>query len=134
MASIASVIWTRLDNHAGLTALVGSRVYQMTLPDIPVYPAVTMQQIGGGPFHGMTADYGIDELRFQMDSWGDTIISAHLVAAQVKDALSRWADATTSPVILDVMLDNELDEFDSDLQSNAGAYHVVQDYIFMHRE
>ena len=134
MASIETVLFTRLDNFAGLSSLVVSRIYPLNLPQSPTYPAVTFTRIGTDPFSGMTEDIGITRGRFQLDAWATTYLGALNVGAQLRLALKRWDDSGTSPVVLDSFLDNELDDFEDRLESSAGVFRVIQDYIIHYRE
>ena len=130
MADLETVLYTRLANYAGLTALVSTRVYPLRLPQNPTLPAVTFQRITGSREHGMTADHGMAHPTLQVDSWGETYASARAVAVQVRTALSRWSDATTDPVVLDVFASDERDMDEADVK----LFRVSQDYQIWHRE
>ena len=134
MADLEPVLVTRLKAFTALTDLTGTRIFPLILPQSPTYPAVTFQRISAERLSGMTAEHGMPQVRIQIDSYATTYASVKGVAAQVRAALQRWSDGTTNPAVLDVFIENELDDFEPDLESGGGVYRVIQDYIVHHRE
>ena len=121
---------TRLKAVAGLTALVGQRIYPILLPHNATFPAVTHQQISGPRVTRLNSDPGVVEGRWQVDSWGETHMSALLVAAQVRAALKRYRGTNDTTEILDVYLDEESQDYDEAVK----RYFVTQDYKVWWRE
>lgn len=89
MADSEKSVRTRLVGHAGLSALVGDRVYMGTLPDDPRFPVVLVQEISGIPEPVMGNDTGIVRGRAQVDAWGWTRQEAKDAGEQIRDALQR---------------------------------------------
>jgi hypothetical protein len=130
MSELEEALYTRLSNYAGLSVLVGARIYPIKMPEAPTYPCVTYQRVDTVREHGMTADHGLTHPRMQVDSWAVTFAAAKAVGEQVRLALQRWDDVTSSPVVLDSFLDNTEDTF----ESGANIYRVRHDFIVWHRE
>ena len=134
MPEMESVVKTRLDTHSGLGALISDRIYGLVLPQNPTYPAVTYQRIDTDPMEGMTQDHGITDVLFQVDVWAATYPSAKSVSAQVRTCMKRHTDAATDPVWLDTFLENELDDYEPNLESGEGVFRVIHTYKVQHRE
>jgi len=130
MADLETVLQTRLSTFAGFTALVGTRVYPLKLPQKPTMPAVTYQRIDGVRESGIANEHGMAHPRIQVDSWASSYGGAKAVAEQVRQALERWSDTTTTPVILDSFIDGDTDLYESDVE----LYRVSMDYIVWYRE
>jgi len=124
------VLVARLSGYESLAALVSTRIYPLILPQNPTYPVLTYQRIDGPREHCMSEDAGVAHPRIQIDAWGETAASVKAVATQVRSALQRWDDATTSPVILDTLLDNDEASYEPDVN----IHRFRQDYIVWHRE
>lgn len=113
MAQPEQALEDRLTSYAGLTALISTRVYPVVLPQNPTKPAITYQRVGGDREHGMTVDYGLAHPVIQVDVWASTFPSARAVAEQVELALLRYENAASTPVILDVLPENEgIDDYE----------------------
>jgi len=130
MPELETVIVTRLEAYESLSALVGTRIYPLILPQSPTLPAVTYQRTDGPRDHCMDADSNVASPRFAFDSWASTYAGAKAVATQVREALQRWADADTDPVVLDSLIESDEDLYEPD----TGMYHVRSDWTIWHYE
>ena len=130
MADLETVLQTRLSTYAGLTALVGTRVYPIKLPQEPAMPSVTYQRIDGPRESGMTQEHGMAHPRIQVDSWASTYGGAKAVAEQVRTALERWSNSGTTPEILDSFIEGDTDLYESEVE----LYRVSMDFLIWYRE
>ena len=130
MAELEQALQTRLTGFSGLSALVGTRIYPLILPQPPTLPAVTYQRISASRWSSIPGDDGVAEPRMQVDAWALTYGAAKLAAAQVRLALERWSDDASSPVVLDVFLETDQDIYEPD----TDIYRVSADYRVVHRE
>ena len=121
---------TRLTGYAGLTALIGSRVYPLKMPQKPTLPAVSYQRIDGPRESAIASDMGMAHPRMQVDCWASTYAGVKAVATQVRAALQRWSDAAASPVVLDSLLESDQDLYEAEVE----IYRVSMDFIIWHRE
>jgi hypothetical protein len=55
----------------------------------------------------MGSDTGVASALMQIDVWGETYASVAATARQVRLALQRWRDASTSPAILDSFIQRD---------------------------
>jgi hypothetical protein len=95
------------------------------MPQDGTLPAVTYQQIGAGVrMHAMGQDGQVLRVRMQVNVWGSTYAEARTLAGEVAGRLSRFRGAVGVVQVLDILLDNELDTYESD----SNARRVIQDY------
>jgi len=114
------VVFGRLANQT----IAASRIYPLILPQQPTYPAITYQTISSVRTHAMGQDSQVVRVRMQVNCWGRTYAEAHALARQVTTQLSRFKGEVSGITVLDVLLDNELDTYESDTQTRR----VIQDY------
>lgn len=131
--SIEAALVAELKAHAGLAALIGTRIYPLKLPQSATFPAVTYQRISGPRVSCMGGD-SLAHPRFQFDCWATGYLDALDVAAQVRAALQRTSGTigsgsnTASGVA--IYLINEIDDYEPDTE----YYRVTLDFIVWHEE
>lgn len=82
--SIEAALFSHLSTYVGVTALAGTRVYPLVLPQQPVLPAVTYQPISETPAQDRdSAALTYTRTRMQMVGYGAT----HDDAIAIRDAL-----------------------------------------------
>lgn len=127
--SIESLLYTRLTTHAGLSALVSTRVYPIVLPQGCTLPAVAYERIATPPrVSAMGSDPGIAEPRFQVAAFATTFDGARAVGLQVRLALGRWQSHTDG--VFDSYLISEVDLFDPETLE----YSTILDFTIKHTE
>lgn len=109
MALVEAAIFSILSNAAGLTALVGSRIYPVSMPMGTALPAVTYQRISGPRVHAMGADPGLQYPRIQVSSRSDDAEEVKNVAEEVRLALQNYSGTVAGVVIQKAILDTDRD-------------------------
>lgn len=125
-------LYARLTAHAGLTALIATRVYPKQIPQGAALPAVVFERIAARRHHAMGADAGVATPRFRVTAWARAAAGKSAyenvkdVAAQVRAALSRFRGTVAGVVIQDVLLEGETDisEPNTEIQGVAQSYDV----------
>lgn len=101
--SIESVIWDRGTTHAGLSALISTRLYPVKLDQDVTMPAIAYHLVSETRESAMGSDPGIVRARFQFDIY-DVGSSAELscinIGEQLRDAFQRWRN-TSGTVVQD---------------------------------
>jgi hypothetical protein len=97
----ALAVYGLLTQAAGLTALVGSRIYPDLMPDSPTYPSVTYQRLSGSSERGSTSDPPLKSATYQVSAWSRSRSEALAVAAQIRVAMDRKRKLTVSGVQVD---------------------------------
>lgn len=97
--SIESALFTALTTHAGLSALIATRLYQDAIPQAVTLPCVVMQRVSTPRYQvfGSTQAVAVSRPRFQFSCWAETFDEALAVCAQLRTALL----ATSYPVTLE---------------------------------
>lgn len=114
--TVENALYTRLKDHSGLSALVGTRITPLQLPQRPVLPAVTYRRVSTVREHAMGADPGLARARFQVSGWAKTFDGARDVGEQIRDALQRWNGTVEGVVVQNSDILNETDLFESDVK------------------
>lgn len=112
---IQELIYTRLSGFAGLSALVGNRIYPKNLPQDAVRPAIVYQLIAQETPQPQQVVGATDLIRarYQFDCWADTFRAARNVRDQLRLALKRWQTAGP-PVVQVAFALSEIDLFEDD--------------------
>ena len=132
--SIETVLFTRLTTHAGLTALIGKRVYPLLMPQSKgtetKLPCVVYQKISSVPVYSHSGDSTLTATRFQFSCYAKTYLPGiKALEAQMRAALSGWSDSTLTPPVDAVFQNVAFDGYDSDLET----FCIVMDYRVWHR-
>lgn len=137
MAVLDEALISYLKAIAGITAIVGTRVYGVRAPQGVTLPCLTVQRISTAYEHthdtvGATGNYA--QVRFQIDSWAETHSAAKQLSDTVKGALNGKRGAITTGaggVTIGFALVQEEDvEDDPDLN----FYRVRTEYMIGHTE
>lgn len=128
--TIASVIYSRLSNTAGLVALIATRAYRVIAPQGVTIPFVTYRVVSAIRQSGMGTDIGIVEARLQFDIVANTYESAVAITEQLRTAMQRWIDPSSAPAVLDSYIENVFDGFDDD----TDLFHNVLETRLFYRE
>jgi len=129
---IEEALFAHLKAHAGLSALIGTRIYPLVLPQNPTLPAITYQKISRVGERAMSSPTPrVARARFQISCWGTSYASVKDVAEQVKAALQDYSGlmgGSGGVQVLDVNVANEQDIYEPD----TGIYHLSVDVMIYH--
>lgn len=121
-------LYTRLTTGStALSALVGTRVYRVRLPQNVTYPAVTYWKVSGNRLHDTQGPTGESDPRVQVSCWSRSQAQAEDVAEAVRGVLDGWS--STGGVHM-TQLVNETDLYDNEVE----VYHIALDFVLMHEE
>ena len=81
------VLLRTLLDDAGLSALVGSKVFALVIPQGTKLPCITFQRIGGMPANTLSGHSGLEEIDLQIDVWARDYDEAKAVAKAVRAAM-----------------------------------------------
>jgi hypothetical protein len=124
-----NAVYNILSNNSALTAVVGSRINPLRLPQGSAFPAITLHVISNVPHMSKSGPSKTDFARVQVDVYGTTYQSVYQTAELVRTALQIATPGTFNAVTVQVI------EYDGEIQmvedqaGFAGVYHVSQDYI-----
>lgn len=100
-----------LDNHAGLSREVDSRIYPLLLPQRAEMPAVTYQRVSTPRLHEFEASF-FPHPRFQFNCWAGSFPRARDVAEQVVAALDIYSGAMGDYTVEVSIVEDERDIYE----------------------
>lgn len=137
--SIESALRAHLIANAGVTAIVGSRVYMKRAPNSATYPYIVMNKISKRPSRHSTAACGLCDHSFQLDCWGETDKATKDLADEIRDGLDHYRGTlgSGSETIYAhvVRYINDYDDFDEPSDgSEVGEYRTIVELRIWHLE
>ena len=81
------VLLRTLREDAGLSALVGNKVFALVIPQGTKLPCITFQCIGGMPANTLSGHSGLEEIDLQIDVWARDYDEAKAIAKAVRAAM-----------------------------------------------
>ena len=81
------VLLPTLREDAGLSALVGNKVFALVIPQGTKLPCITFQRIGGMPANTLSGHSGLEEIDLQIDVWARDYDEAKAIAKAVRAAM-----------------------------------------------
>lgn len=101
--------------NAGVSALIGTRLYPLRLPAEVVLPAGTFQRITTTPHNTLTGTHGSAAAPLQIDSYAATDLGAWTLAEAIIAAIEG---VVQNGNIQSILLTNALPLYDVDLQAH----------------
>lgn len=126
---ILKAVKSILNAHAGLTALVSTRIYHQIISQDSVLPAVSFMVVTNIPVSAMGVDTGLEQARIQIDCHGDTDQSALLVADQVSLALTRYSGVVATITIQDSFRISETEGYNHDIDDFVVSHDYKISYL-----
>ena len=115
-----------------VTALIGSRMYPLKMPQSPTMPLLVYQRISGPREHDADGAAGIANPRIQIDAWAATYTGAKDLATKVRKRIDGYSGDVGSPAV-DVVFSHLLSDRDF-YDSETEYYRVSMDFEIMHVE
>ena len=81
------VLLRTLREDAGLSALLGNKVFALVIPQGTKLPCITFQRIGGMPANTLSGHSGLEEIDLQIDVWARDYDEAKAIAKAVRAAM-----------------------------------------------
>ena len=81
------VLLRTLREDAGLSALVGNKVFALVIPQGTKLPCITFQRIGGMPANTLSGHSGLEEIDLQIDVWARDYDEAKAIAKAGRAAM-----------------------------------------------
>jgi len=127
---LSNAIYDLLSTDAGVSAIVGTRIYPLLIEQGADMPAIAYTLISNTRVPALNADTTITEARVQVDLYGNTFDSVVLLADAVRVAAQRYAGTNATVVILDIIIESESHSRDD----TADLFRVSTDLMIIYRE
>ena len=112
------VLLRTLREDAGLSALVGNKVFPLFIPTGNYLPCVTFQRIGGMPANTLSGHSGLEEIDLQIDVCARDYDEAKAIAKAVRAAMPPSVPRFSAHLIEDQDL----------YEDGANCFHVSMEY------
>lgn len=113
--SAETELFAALVGAAGLSALVGDRIYPDAIPENKALPAVVYSIDGSAPVYGLNQDKHATPTQIKIVAWGATRNAASLAGDQIEIALAG----------IGVPLDNRYSGFDAEIGDYADVSEIT---------
>lgn len=132
--SVGLALVSRLTTVAAVTALVGSRIYPLKVPQGATMPCIRYANISTiERVNAMGNDPGPVSQRMQLDCYGTTYASARAVFEATQAALQRYRGTEAGIEVMASFIDDEQDSFEEDA-TYGGLYRSRLDVVIWVRE
>lgn len=131
--SAVTEVYTRLSNHAGLTALT-TEIYPYDPPQGTPMPRVLYSKVDSTPEHAMGSDPGVAHTLFEIRIEADDPLEVENVAVQVKAAMDRWSSSTGSVAIQESLREYEFSSFEYVGETDTKVYFQEIGFMVHHGE
>lgn len=111
LKSPEAAIRNRLVTTAGVSALVGTRVYPVLAPATAPLPFVTWRRVAVSRSQSLAGPIGLATVSLSLDVFAETYEAARDIADQCRRSLDGWGGTFDNTVVSNVSLDNEADGF-----------------------
>ena len=130
MAAIEAAIYSHLTAQAGLTALIGTRLYPLKAPDSATDPYVVYTKVSAVREVSHSGTSNLTQARIRFGCWSADYLTAKNVSLQIVKALNGIRFTAGGGESYGGNMDQERDLFDED----AKMHQVSVDYLFWHKE
>lgn len=122
--AVEEALYAKLEGTAAVSALVGTRIYPLRMPDKVTLPAIRYQRVDTQRPLVMGVATGLADILMQVDCWGATATTMFTLRDEIRQALERWRQSGP-PVIQDTFIVGEQDMgFELDAQAYRGTVDV----------
>ena len=111
MADVETALYTILSSDAGVSALVGARIYPVVIPQDVSLPAVAYQRISAARVYSHDGPSCLARPRFQFSCTAESYGAARAVVNAVRTALDGYNDTANGVRIMAAFSQNEFDGF-----------------------
>lgn len=128
---IKAALVDRLSGFAELSALVGTRIFNVTAPQGTVRPYLVYRRSGTPPrLASLQGSSGRARARFQFDGWADSADSMDAVSTALRHALDGYRGLHAGVDMGGATLMDEAEEYDVEVN----GYHATQVFDVTHTE
>ena len=137
--SLKDALYEQLKDNAGISALVGTRVYHSVAPESATRPFIVFQQIGGDHVHDMSGASGLARRDIQIAYYADKPKDAEAGSEAIRNAIDGFNGTMGTIVTADVsgsFLSGSIDTFEPAAETKHGmsVYGINQSWTFWHTE
>ena len=119
--SIESATYTRLAAHAGVSAIVSTRIYPQHLPQKPTYPCIAYRRQDFNPVSLLGADTTVADTRMDIACFAITYDAMINLSDEIRQCWQRFKGTSDSVVIRDTFIVDISNDYQPDLELYEGT-------------
>ena len=127
---IEEQIFSILTADSGLSAIVDSRIYPMSIPQEGRTPCIVYQKITGPRLYDHGGESGLAYPRFQFSCWANSYSGAKALADALRSAFSAYSDRSATVPVHVAFIEAELDDYEPETK----LYRRIMDFRVWHEE
>jgi len=127
-SNAGNVIYTKLTNTAGVTALVSTRIRPSRAAQTDVYPYIIYEKISEPSLQSKDGNSGWYKARYQLSMLATSLASVQAIADAVRTALDGAGGTIAGFTVQRITFVDERDIF-NDNSAIDGVYMLQQDYF-----
>jgi hypothetical protein len=128
--SVEKVIYSKLSGDSDVSGLVSTRIYPVSLPQKPTYPAIVYTRISGDRLHSLGGASNLASPRFQIDCFASTYSAVKDLASKIRSAINGFRGTVSGVTVHGIFLESDNDIFEDDFN----VYRVSSDYFIHYKE
>jgi hypothetical protein len=122
---IESDLYSYLSGVSAVSALAGTRLYPLILPQAPTYPAITYTVQGADRDYTYCGPSGLVKKDIQIDAWGSTYAAAKALQDVLRVALDGFVGLMGNTRVHRVEILAEIDVYEDEPQAYRSSYSFV---------
>jgi len=111
LKSPEAAIRNTLVSDAGVSAVVGSKIYPVLAPSEAALPFITWRRMAVQRQQSLSGPVGVPSVMLSVDLFAETYEAVRELADKVRLALDGWGGTFQNTVVSNVSLENEADGF-----------------------
>ncbi|WP_417848371.1 hypothetical protein [Thalassoglobus sp.] len=133
--SIEADTYTFLSNQAGITNIVGTRIYPSHLPQNPTYPAMLYTLISADHITSLDDSVGMVRARVQFDVYSPSMANVVNTIEQLRQSLQKYSGSYGAGTCLTAKLINDFLAVEKPADGSSNWLHRKSaDYLITLRE
>lgn len=118
---------------SALTAVVGTRIHPVSIPQASLFPAIAVTRIDGAPLYADEGEVGLADPRIHIDCWGATYKDVKLIARKVVSRMNGLGLFLVNGVqFRSAILEVERDFREEGTNAAEYRYRVNLDFVIWH--
>ena len=125
---LVTALYTKLSTDSGITAIAGTRIYPVKMPQEPTFPLVTYQ-IFSQPTVNTHDAKTMKNSQVQVDAWAETFLAAHQLAEAIESSLGVFKGTIASDEVIHSSIQRNKQDF---FEDGVDDYRVSLDFSVWH--
>ncbi len=132
---IGKAVYNQLSNNATIVAVVGERIYPLSIPQGESLPAIVYQVISEEHDNHVDGSGGLAHATVQISCYATSYAAARNLAETIRVAITGDRGTYASIEVTGCLLESDLDIYHPPADaSDVGVYQIANSYSYWYRE